>query len=333
MTRSASSGATATARRRCCRSSPAPGTRLRPRHPHLRSSVGYLHQSDDFAADATVRDVIVGGQTRPHLGGGRETPGRRRAPAWRARPGQRGRQPQRWGTAPRRAGRGAAGRPRRAGARRTDQPPRRRGHRLAGGSPRRAADQGAGGGQPRPLVSRRGVHAHVGGARRELSTPTKADTPRTCWPARNECGWPRAPRRAGATSCARNWRGCAGPARADVEAEVPHPGRQRTDRQRARAAGCSLPLQRFATARLGKDVFDLHRVSGLPSVRSCPPRSIPGSLRSCPPDDPGQAGLVDRARGADRARRRQRHRQDVGAETADRRTARRPRASSSAGLR
>ncbi len=46
---------------------------------------------------------------------------------------------------------------------------------------------------------------------------------------------------------------------ADVEAEVPHPGRQRPDRQRAAAAD-SLVLQRFATTRLGKDVFDLHRV-------------------------------------------------------------------------
>ena len=65
----------------------------------------------------------------------------------------------------------------------------------------------------------------------------------------------------------------------------------------------SLVLQRFATTRLGKDVFDLHRV-----------RLEVGDRHG----GPGRRRLVHRARRPHRARRRERHRQDVGAAAADR---------------
>ena len=69
----------------------------------------------------------------------------------------------------------------------------------------------------------------------------------------------------------------------------------------------SLVLQRFATTRLGKDVFDLHRVRV-------------GGRRSAA-DHPRPDRLVHRAGRAHRVGRCQRHRQDVGAAAADRGTA------------
>ena len=64
----------------------------------------------------------------------------------------------------------------------------------------------------------------------------------------------------------------------------------------------SLVLQRFATTRLGKDVFDMHRVR-LEVGRS---------------GDPGSPRLVHWAGRPHRAGRRERHRQDVGVAIADR---------------
>ena len=81
--------------------------------------------------------------------------------------------------APGRAGRAARGRPRPAGARRADQPPRRRGRRLAGRAPGRAARR-ARRRHPRPVVPRRGLHAHVGGRRRRRRTRTTVATRPTC---------------------------------------------------------------------------------------------------------------------------------------------------------
>ena len=76
-------------------------------------------------------------------------------------------------------------------------------------------------------------------------------------------------------------------------------------------------LQRFATARLGKDVFDLHRVRlQRRRQRMLLERSV----------------LVDRTRRPDRAGRGERRRQDHAAAAADRRDrARRPARSSRAG--
>ena len=77
----------------------------------------------------------------------------------------------------------------------------------------------------------------LGGPRRRRSTPTRAGTPRSCWPR------PSAQRQASASEIRRQnlvrkelaWlrRGAAGP---DLEAEVPHRRRQRADRGRAAAA-------------------------------------------------------------------------------------------------
>ena len=59
-------------------------------------SVGYLPQTDDFAAGSTVREVIWRRwQAGPHLGGRTRYPHRRRASARRGEPRQRRRRPQR----------------------------------------------------------------------------------------------------------------------------------------------------------------------------------------------------------------------------------------------
>ena len=92
------------------------------------------------------------------------------------------------------------------------------------------------------------------------STPTRADTRPTCWRAPNGCDWRRAPRPAGSNLMRKElaWLRRGPPARTskpkfriqaanDLIANEPEPRD-------------SLALQRFATARLGKDVFDLHRV-------------------------------------------------------------------------
>ena len=91
----------------------------------------------------------------------------------------------------------------------------------------------------------------------------------------------------------------------DVEAEVPHPGRQRIDRQRAGSA-------RFACA-----ATVCHHPAGQGRVRSAPAPAGGGRPAA---GDPGWCRLVDRARRPHRARRRQRQRQDVGAAAADGRT-------------
>ena len=126
--------------------------------------------------------------------------------------------------------------------------------------PVRAAVQGAGGGQPRPLVPRRGVHTDVGGARRRPSTPTTAATPRTCWRAPSGCGWPPARRRGGRNLMRKElaWLRRGPPARTSkpkfrIQAANELIANEPPPRD-------SLVLQRFATTRLGKDVFDLHRV-------------------------------------------------------------------------
>ena len=59
-------------------------------------SVGYLHQTDDFAAGSTVREVIVRWQAGPYLGGRTGHPHRRRTSAGRGEPRQRCRRSQRW---------------------------------------------------------------------------------------------------------------------------------------------------------------------------------------------------------------------------------------------
>ena len=198
-------------------------------------SVGYLHQSDDFHPEATVRDVIVDGradhiwaadaETRSvvenlltevamdrevnNLSGGER---RRVALAAILLAGSR-----------------------RSGAGRTDEPPRRRGHRMAGRAPLQADGQDAGGRQPRPVVPGRGVYPDLGGARRNhrrLRGRLRGLRPGqggTFADRRGYRGAPTEPDAQGTGVAAE------GTARADVEAEVPHSGGQRSDRQRTGA--------------------------------------------------------------------------------------------------
>ena len=104
-------------------------------------SVGYLRQADDFAGHGRGPATSSSVDGRPdHIWAAEpEHPRRRRAPAGRGRPRRRRRRPVRRRAPPGGAGRGAAGRPRRAGARRAHQPSRRRGHRLAGRAPELAS--------------------------------------------------------------------------------------------------------------------------------------------------------------------------------------------------
>ena len=80
----------------------------------------------------------------------------------------------------------AAG-PRRRGAASSTSPPTTSTSRASRGWPRTWSTRYARGQRrarrrhPRPLVPRRGLHAHVGGARRRPSTSTRAGTPPTCW--------------------------------------------------------------------------------------------------------------------------------------------------------
>ena len=119
---------------------------------------------------------------------------------------------------------------------------------------------GAGRGHPRPLVPRRGLPVHLGGARRRRWTPTRAATRRTSSPR------PSGQRQAAATEERRQnlvrkelaWLRRGPPARTSkpkfrIDAanqlieDVPPP-RDRFE------------LQRFATQRLGKDVIDIEDV-------------------------------------------------------------------------
>ena len=162
-----------------------------------------------------------------------------RRPAARCAPGYRrlvafGR------TAPPRRARPAAGR--RVGGgrpRRAHEPPRRGGHRLARGPPgtalgaqlRRTAARDA-----RPVVPRRGLHAHVGGPRRR-GRPLRR---RVCGlrPAAGRAAAPVESRRDQAPQHPAQGARVAAPrsARAHRQAEVPDRGRHSAHRGRAAAA-------------------------------------------------------------------------------------------------
>ena len=173
----------------------------------------------------------------------------------------------------------AAGRRRPADPRRADQPPRRRGGGLAGRPPG-PSYVCAGGGHPRPLVPRRGLRAHLGGAPGRTapgwSTPTTAGTPPSCSPRPSGSGRPRPPSRAGRTWCARSWPGC-------VAARRPAPSKPKFRIDAANALIEDVPpprdrleLQRFATQRLGKDVVDLEDVDLTRGDRTAAARTRPG---------------------------------------------------------
>ena len=172
---------------------------------------------------------------RPRVGRRHDHPRGRRGAARRglARPGRR--------RALRRrapallAGPAAARGPRPGRARRADQPPRRRGGRLAGRPPGPAYLRPRGR-HPRPVVPRRGLRDHVGGARRRRRRVrrrlrgVRAGQGRAAAAGRGLGGAPAEPDAQGARLAAPRRAG------ADLEAEVPDRRRDRADRGRAAAA-------------------------------------------------------------------------------------------------
>ena len=280
-------------------------------------SVGYLRQADDFAADATVRDVIVGGTARPRLGGRTRHPVGRRAPAGRRRTST--------ARSPTSAAASGAGWrwPRCCWPVTTslvlDEPTNHLDVEvigwLAGHLSRR---------RPKALVvvshdrwfldavctrtwevHDGEVDAYDGG----YAAYVLARAERMRHGRRHRGASPQSDAQGTGVAATR-------PARAHVEAEVPHPGGQRPDRQRAAAA-------RFACAAAVRD-----HPAGQGRVRSAP-----GAARARPIGRSWTARLVDRPGRAHRAGRRQRHRQDVGAAAARPANCRRPRAPSSAARR
>ena len=171
------------------------------------------------------------------------------------------------------------------------------------------ADPGprAAGRQPRPLVPGRHLHPDLGGARRRRRQPTTAATRRTCWPG------PSAARQAAGMAARRKnllrkelaWLRRGPPARTSkpkfrIDAANTLIADEPPPRDR-------LELQQLATRRLGKDVFDLNRVSvTLPDEPRVLLRDLSWSI------GPGAA---------DRHRRGQRLRQDHPAPAAARRAA------------
>ena len=150
------------------------------------------------------------------------------------------------------AGPAAARRPRPGDPRRADQPPRRRGRRLAGAAPA-APYVRAGGGHPRPLVPRRGVLGDVGGARRRRRRVrrrlrgVRAGQGRAAAAGGRDRDPAAQPDAQGAGLAA------ARPAGEDLEAEVPHRGREHADRGRAAAARpAGAAAVRDAAARQGR---------------------------------------------------------------------------------
>ena len=180
------------------------------------------------------------------------------------------------------AGRAAARRPRPDRARRAHQPPRRRGGRLAGRPPGRPV-------RPRwswsPTTGGSSTRSASGRGRctTASSTPTRAGTPRSCWPRPSGSARPSASetRRQNLARKELAWlrRGAAG---ADLEAEVPHRRRQRADRGRAAAAGPAGAAEvRDPAARQGR-----HRRRG----RRPRPRRAHAARRT----PPGGSGPGDR---------------------------------------
>ena len=267
--------------------------------------LGYLTQGDDLDPQATVRRRGARGPRRPRVGRRPLHPRGRRGAARRGlpRPGRRG--PVRRGAPALLAGPAAARRPRPRRPRRAHQPPRRRGGRLAGPAPdpvRCPSYVRAGGGHPRPLVPRRGLHHHVGGARRRRGRVRRrvrrlrAGQGRAAAAGVGVGGPPAEPDAQGARLAAP--RG-AGP---HVEAEVPDGRGLHPDRGRAGAARPSRAAAvRHPAARQGR-----HRHRGR---RPGPRRAAAALARH----------LAPRARRPRRPGRRQRGRQDLRAAAGGRR--------------
>ena len=174
-----------------------------------------LDQSDELPADRTVADLVVDGRAEHEWAGDARVrdviagliAGLVGDIPWEALVGDSQRRP----APPRRARRAADPRLGRRVPRRADQPPRRRGRRLAGTAPEEALAgelRRARGRHPRPVVPRRGLDRHLGGARRRSSSPSRAGMPRTSCSGSSATGRPPPASRAARTCCAKSWPGC-----------------------------------------------------------------------------------------------------------------------------
>ena len=118
---------------------------------------------------------------------------------------------------------------------RAHQPPGHRGGGLAGRAPAGPAGR-VGRGHPRPLVSRRDRHHHLG-SRRRRGAGSRGWLLRLGFrQGRADCGWTGPPRNGGRTWRARSWPGCGGAAGPDLQAALPDRGRRGHHRRRTGAA-------------------------------------------------------------------------------------------------
>ena len=257
-TASAWSAATAAARRPWSRSSLACSTPDPGRVTHTGGlRVGLLAQADVLDPTALVRQVVARRRTRPRVG---RRPAQPRRRGLAARPGSRGTRPSHplSGGERRRVAlaRAARRRPRPARPRRADQPPRRRGRglagRLPGAAPRRA-------GRRSRTTAGSSTRCAPGPGRSSTATcmPTTAATRRTCWRGPSASVARRPTRPAGRTCSARSWPGCVAGRRRGRPSRGSASTRRTPSSRTSRRARDSVEILRFASARLGRTVYDV----------------------------------------------------------------------------